>query len=300
MSAQTKQLEPPIEEQDFEEYEDEEEDEKGLSGFVVLLMGIVMLAAFTSIVFIAYRQGVKHAQNDASVPVIAAQPLKIEKKPAELAGNERAVYDRVDNANQAPQETLAARPEEPVDRNVADPIGAIASASTTAAAKPADDAFNDRIEQLAKADEATLGVATKPAETVVQPPPPHAQATPAALPARLPVTEPTPAKVEAKPEPPKPAPAAAAPSRGPALSGTHLVQVGAFGSESEANGVWSKLEKRLGDYVSGKGTDIERADLGAKGVYYRLRVGPFASSSEAKTFCDGLKSRGQDCIVKAK
>jgi hypothetical protein len=43
-----------------------------------------------------------------------------------------------------------------------------------------------------------------------------------------------------------------------------------------------------------------RADLGAKGVFFRLRIGPFASSADAKSFCDGLKTRGQDCLVKSK
>lgn len=294
MSAQTKQLEPPIEEQDFEEYEEEEEDEKGLSGLVVLLMGVVMLAAFTSIVFIAYRQGVKHAQTDASVPQIAAQPLKIEKKPQEPAGNDRAVYDKIDGAAESRQETLAARPEEPVERTASDPIGAIAR-EAGATAKPADDAYHDRINELAKADEATLGAAPKPAPAVTQPPPVHAQASPPALPKGLAVTEPTPVRAEPKPAVEKPAPAS-----GSALGGTHLVQVGAFGSESEANGVWKRMQGKLGEYVAGKGTNVERADLGAKGVYYRLRIGPFDSSADARSFCEGLKSRGQDCLVKAK
>ena len=84
------------------------------------------------------------------------------------------------------------------------------------------------------------------------------------------------------------------------MSGSHLVQVGAFRSEEEAGAQWAKLQGKLGDFLSGKDDDVERADLGDKGVYYRLRIGPFASSDDAKTFCAGLKDRGTDCLIKAK
>jgi cell division protein FtsN len=295
MSAQQAEQKDAIEEPDFEEFDGEEEEEKGLSGLVVLVMGIVMLAAFTSIVFIAYKQGVKHAQLDSStVPVIGADPsptpVKIAAKPAEAQGNERAVYDRMDGAT-ASTETLAERPEEPVARDAKDPIASIAREAAAAPAH-AEDAVADRIEQLAKQD-ATLGVNTikqDAAPAKPQTPPVHAQAT-------NPVTAPTP--VKADPKPPTVAVATPAPSGG-ARSGSHLVQVGAFGSESEANGVWSKMQGKFGAVVAGKSTDIERADLGSKGVFYRLRLGPFASSADAKAFCDSLKSRGQDCLVKSK
>ena len=60
------------------------------------------------------------------------------------------------------------------------------------------------------------------------------------------------------------------------------------------------MESRLGAYPDGKTPDVERADLGDKGIYYRLRLGPFASRDAAADYCLGLKDRGQDCIVKAK
>lgn len=290
MNVQTKQLDPPSEEQDFEEFEEEEEEEKGLSGLVVLLMGIVMLAAFTSIVFIAYRQGIKHAQSDGSPPVIAAEPLKIEKKPEAPAGNDRAVYDKIDD-NQAKQETLAARPEAPVDRNPADPIGAIAR-DTTGRVKATEDAVAERIDALAKADKAAHGVDAGAAKT-----PTLAHAAPATATTKLPTNErPVSAPVAAGP---KPAPAFAKPAPA-ARTGGALVQVGAFGSQAEAMGVWTKLQGRLGSFAAGKSPDIERADLGSKGVFYRLRIGPFDSAADAKSYCDGLKSRGQDCLVRAK
>ena len=42
---------------------------------------------------------------------------------------------------------------------------------------------------------------------------------------------------------------------------------------------------------------IKRADLGAKGVYYRTMVGPFGSTEEAAQFCGNLKRAGGQCVI---
>jgi hypothetical protein len=42
---------------------------------------------------------------------------------------------------------------------------------------------------------------------------------------------------------------------------------------------------------------VRRVDLGAKGVFYRALVGPFASASEAGQVCNSLKAAGGQCIV---
>jgi cell division protein FtsN len=44
---------------------------------------------------------------------------------------------------------------------------------------------------------------------------------------------------------------------------------------------------------------VRRADLGAKGTYYRAMVGPFGSREEAVRLCSSLKSAGGDCVVQA-
>lgn len=270
---------------ELEDFDDEEEgeDERGLSGLVVLLMGIVMLGALASVVWIAYQYGVRTGEERTGAPYVTAdpEPLKIENQVASAAGADREVFDAVSGAANEPVEVIASGPEEPVARDSLDPIGAIAGAEGTAAA---DDAVADRIAALAKADEAPAAVAAAPK---VEP----------KLDAKVdpkPATTTTPASVS------KPAPVPATAAGGNALAGTHLVQVGAFRSQAEADGVWSKLQGKLGDYADGKGKDVEVADLGAKGTYYRLRVGPFASADEAKTYCAGLKERGTDCLVKAK
>jgi hypothetical protein len=48
---------------------------------------------------------------------------------------------------------------------------------------------------------------------------------------------------------------------------------------------------------SGRSPIIKRSDLGAKGVFYRALVGPFASAGDAAQFCSSLKAAGGQCIV---
>ncbi len=49
--------------------------------------------------------------------------------------------------------------------------------------------------------------------------------------------------------------------------------------------------------LGGREPIIRRADLGAKGVYYRALVGPFASADQAAGMCSSLKAAGGSCIV---
>ena len=45
---------------------------------------------------------------------------------------------------------------------------------------------------------------------------------------------------------------------------------------------------------------VQKADLGAKGVWYRLRIGPIADKTAATKLCTQLKSQGlPDCLVTA-
>jgi cell division septation protein DedD len=272
---------------ELEDFDDEDsEEERGLSGLVVLLMGVVMLGALASVVWIAYKQGVRNGQAQGGTPYVQAdpEPLKIENNVADDANNgDLAVYDRLGGEDTDPVEVIAEGPEEPVARGSEDPIGAIAGQS--AAPVHADDAVADRIAELAKADEA---LSSDPAA---------ATAPPAVKPEPKPATAPTSASTSPAAETPKPTVTYRA---GGALAGSHLVQIGAFRSEAEADGQWSKMQGKLGSYLEGKSEDIERADLGDKGIFYRLRIGPFASSDEAKSYCSGLKERGTDCLIKAK
>ncbi|MGE0232358.1 MAG: SPOR domain-containing protein, partial [Flavobacteriaceae bacterium] len=85
-------------------------------------------------------------------------------------------------------------------------------------------------------------------------------------------------------------------SAGPA--GTYVVQVASRKSEDQAQSAVSSIQSRYNSALGGHVPRIERADLGDKGVYYRVGVGPISSQQEAVSICERLKSAGQDCFVR--
>jgi hypothetical protein len=46
--------------------------------------------------------------------------------------------------------------------------------------------------------------------------------------------------------------------------------------------------------------DVQRADLGPRGIYHRLRAGYFATTDDATLFCERIRQMRQDCIVAAR
>ena len=86
---------------------------------------------------------------------------------------------------------------------------------------------------------------------------------------------------------------AAAPSSG----GGYAVQVTSQRSEAEAQAAFKELRAKFPNQLGGREPIIRRADLGAKGTYYRALVGPFASMEEAAGMCSGLKAAGGNCLV---
>ncbi len=91
---------------------------------------------------------------------------------------------------------------------------------------------------------------------------------------------------------PQPAPAASA-----ASSGDFVVQLASLPSSTAADQTWTRITSRMTDLLSGYQKDVQVADLGARGVFYRLRVGYFQNRSAAANLCETLKTRGQDCLV---
>ena len=52
--------------------------------------------------------------------------------------------------------------------------------------------------------------------------------------------------------------------------------------------------------LNGEPREIETADLGSKGTYYRLKAGAFSDKISADKLCNDIKALGGTCIVKKK
>lgn len=83
----------------------------------------------------------------------------------------------------------------------------------------------------------------------------------------------------------------------PARRGGYAVQVSSQRSEGEAQAAFRSLQAKFPRELGTRHAEFRRADLGAKGVYYRALVGPFASSEQAASLCRSLKAAGGSCIV---
>jgi len=108
---------------------------------------------------------------------------------------------------------------------------------------------------------------------------------------------------QAKDSAPPPAPrarTATAPVRSESSTGPSggvLVQLSSQKTEAEAASSFRNLQTKFPNELGGRQPVIRRADLGAKGVFYRTMVGPFASAQEANQFCASYKAAGGSCVV---
>ncbi|MCK5365009.1 MAG: SEL1-like repeat protein [Gammaproteobacteria bacterium] len=79
-----------------------------------------------------------------------------------------------------------------------------------------------------------------------------------------------------------------------AINGTRVyrVQLAASRSEDNIRRDWSSYQQRHSDIFAGLDGSVERAEVGEeKTVWYRLRVGPFASEASARELCSKLAER---------
>jgi SPOR domain len=79
--------------------------------------------------------------------------------------------------------------------------------------------------------------------------------------------------------------------------GGYTVQVSARRSKADAQASFLTLQSKFPRQLGGRTAIFQRADLGAKGIYYRAMVGPFASAGAADQFCGSLKAAGGGCVV---
>ena len=88
-----------------------------------------------------------------------------------------------------------------------------------------------------------------------------------------------------------------APARKPAaVSGTHLVQLGAFSSAANAQAAWNKLSKRYG-VLNGFESASSTVTVNGKKLV-RLAASGFGNASTAYAACQQIKSQGGVCLVR--
>ncbi len=251
--------------------------------------GLVLLAfVFAGALVMAYRSSIRTTATagltGGALPVIRADHTPYKMAPdtpggVDIPHQDKEIYDRLSGTAEPGVERLLPRAEEPIDL----------SAQTQNNSPPPDpDA---------------LAAASAPAHAGASPMPAPGQPVPdpTAPVAAAPVTPTTPDTVA----PPGTVPASEAEKKAeealpePIAEGEYVVQLGSAKDQAATLKQYGRLQKKFPALLGGLAPNIQRADLGDKGIFYRLRAGPLDKSA-AELLCDKLTSQGQACLVKAK
>jgi cell division septation protein DedD len=225
-------------------------------------LALLVMGLFGGGLWFAYVQGSRHAGGDgasAGVPLIRADERPTKVKPERPGGMEIPDRDKlIYNPTRPVVEHLLPPPEKPLPRPAPPP-----QSPSPQREQPAATASN----------------------TPASPPAPP----PAAIPQ---------AQQSAAVPPGKPAPAQAAPPKTAAAgaAGTRL-QLGSVRSEDAARKEWERIKRKNTDLLGTLSATPIRADLGDKGIYYRIQTGPVADQAAAERICSELKQRSVGCIV---
>ncbi|WP_421791958.1 SPOR domain-containing protein [Hyphobacterium sp.] len=103
-------------------------------------------------------------------------------------------------------------------------------------------------------------------------------------------------RLAAPPEPaPEPEPLAADPEGGQSLM--HAIHLASYRNEQNARSGWQSLQALFPDLMLDRQARLEEADLGSRGVFLRLKAGPFLTGAEAEAACAQVVAAGGWCDV---
>ncbi len=283
---------------------EDDDDVEGSRLPLLIVLALLVLAMFAGVVWLAYVNGV--AKGRTETPVLAAQ-----NGPAKIApqnpGGAQEPYKGF---------KIYEQPAPPDEDAAATPAANAAAATPAPATTPAPQPVTPPVAKVEAAPVVNTEPAPppKPAPVAATPAPKPApvKAVAAATPAPVkaaPVAKPATAPVPAGPATgaprsltelaaqPAPAPKAAAAPVKAATGGAYVLQIGAYKSQADADAAWKAYKAKHAALLSGYGPDVQQADLGDKGTWYRLRIAGFSDKDAASAVCDRLKSDGGSCFL---
>jgi cell division protein FtsN/cytoskeletal protein RodZ len=79
------------------------------------------------------------------------------------------------------------------------------------------------------------------------------------------------------------------------------IQLASYKSEAEALAGYEQLRLQHGELLGSLSPNVQKAELGTSGTFYRLHLGSFSTKEAAKKACSSLLAAGErDCIVKSR
>lgn len=283
-----------------ERYEASGEREIGRSrrGVLSILVAGVAVIAFGAAVWYAYTLGARSG-SPSDVPVVAADPTPWKKRPEDpgglkVANQDKAVFDRLEPQLAEPkEERLLPPPEEPMAPPPPIPTGGQLQADATSSPL-AETGDTIPREGATSGGEEAAAVDGAGAESATDQQPAAETAAAEAPAAETPSAETPPAERsrEVASLPPT--------TRAPAAAGGYRIQLAALRSEPDARREWQRIQSANSDLLGNLSMNVERADLGDRGVFYRLQAGPLEDKALADLLCGKLKGRNLACLVVAR
>ncbi len=231
-------------------------------GVVATLVVLLVMGIFAGGLWFAYHAGLRHASGGGAgsgeVPLIRADERPTKVKPEKPGGMEIPDRDKlIYTQKRAAVEHLLPPPEKPMARPTAPPA---------IAAHPE---------------------APQPPSVSVEPPavPDAANAVPRAQQQQPAINAPSGQAAAAKP---------ATTQSSSAKTGGTSIQLGSVRSEHAARQEWDRIRRKNSDLLGSLTATPIRADLGERGVFYRIQTGPIP---DADRVCGELKRRNVGCII---
>jgi hypothetical protein len=248
-----------------------------------LVLGIVLgTSVAVGVGYFAFRTPGGPSVPGGEPPVIRADSSPYKAKPEDpggmqVANQDKLVYERVAKGD-APQQVEnllppAEEPKEPPPKPVEKSVAKEQPAMEKVASVPNSISADSEIDPLEKAVAEIAGERTQPVDLRPKTPSPPAQNAAETVP------------------PPQQTAAVRIPD------GSYLVQLAAARSNEGAEGEWNRLSNQNEELLGGLSHVVLQADLGERGVFYRLRVGPLSDRNTAEDLCAALAAKNVGCIV---
>jgi len=75
-----------------------------------------------------------------------------------------------------------------------------------------------------------------------------------------------------------------------------MVQFAALRDDASARKMWDDLKSKHADLLGPLSPVIQKADLGSKGIFYRVRATGLPTDKAARALCDELSKRKVGCL----
>ncbi len=80
-------------------------------------------------------------------------------------------------------------------------------------------------------------------------------------------------------------------------AGRYFVQIASVKSDGGARKEWARMQRAHPDLLGDLELSVQSADLGERGIFFRIRTGPFPNRATAQDMCWQIKAAKLGCLV---